>query len=116
MSLRKSPTLTPARLAANRRNARKSTGPRTARGKGWSRLNSLRSGARSSLYHGLWRAMCDAPPCQMASTARATLTPQLASHPLFAEAVDMFVKAEIAVVEESRWHREATESRRRKRC
>ena len=116
MSLRKSPTLTPARLAANRRNARKSTGPRTARGKGWSRLNSLRSGARSSLYHGLWQALWDAPPCQMAITARATLTPQLASHPLFAEAVDMFVKAEIAVVEESRWHREATESRRRKRC
>jgi hypothetical protein len=52
----------------------------------------------------------------MAITARATLTPQLASHPLFAEAVDMFVEAEIAVVEESRWYREATESRRRKRC
>jgi hypothetical protein len=116
MSLRKSPTLTPARLEANRRNARKSTGPRTARGKAWSRLNSLRSGARSSLYQGLWRALCDAPPCQMASTARATFTPQLASHPLFAEAVDMFVEAEIAVVEESRWLRETAESRRTKRC
>ena len=33
MSLRKSPTLTPALLEANRRNARKSTGPRTARGR-----------------------------------------------------------------------------------
>jgi len=49
--------------------------------------------------------------------ARATLTPQLASHPLFAEAVDMFVEAEIAVVEESRWLRETAESyRRKKRC
>jgi hypothetical protein len=116
MSLRKSPTMTPARLEANRRNARKSTGPRTARGKGWSRLNSLRTGARSSLYHGLWRALWDAPPCQMAITARSTLTPQLAAHPLFAELVDLFVEAEIAVVEESRCHREAMESRRAKRC
>jgi hypothetical protein len=47
VSLRKSPTLTPALLAANRRNAKKSTGPRTARGKAWSRLNSLRHGCHS---------------------------------------------------------------------
>ncbi len=32
MSLRKSPTLTPKLLAANRRNARRSTGPTTALG------------------------------------------------------------------------------------
>ena len=49
MSLRKSPTLTPARIEANRRNAQKSTGPRTARGKGQSRMNSLRTGERSRL-------------------------------------------------------------------
>ena len=36
--------MTPARLAANRRNARKSTGPRTARGKAQSRMNGLKSG------------------------------------------------------------------------
>ena len=117
MSLRKSPTLTPARLEANRRNARKSTGPHTARGKAWSRLNGLRTGARSSLYLGLWKTLWDAPPCQMASTAHAVLTPQLAAHPLFAEVVDLFVEAEIAAVEESRCHREAMEeSRKAKRC
>jgi hypothetical protein len=47
-----SPTMTPARLEANRRNgrnARKSTGPRTAQGKSQSRLNSLREGNRSAL-------------------------------------------------------------------
>ena len=44
MSLRKSPTLTPARIEANRRNAEQSTGPRTARGKAQSRMNSLRRG------------------------------------------------------------------------
>jgi len=35
MALLKSRPMTPARLAANRRNARKSTGPRTAQGKGY---------------------------------------------------------------------------------
>lgn len=34
MSLRKSPTLTTALLASNRRNAKKSTGPRSVRGQG----------------------------------------------------------------------------------
>jgi hypothetical protein len=48
MSLRKSPTLTPASLAARRQNSNKSTGPRTARGKAWSPLNRLRHGARSA--------------------------------------------------------------------
>jgi len=44
MSLLKSLRLTPAHLAANRRNAQKSTGPRTARGKRWVALNSLKNG------------------------------------------------------------------------
>ncbi len=41
MPLLKSPTLTPARLAANRRNALKSTGPKTAAGKRRVALNAL---------------------------------------------------------------------------
>jgi hypothetical protein len=44
---RKSPTLTPARLAALRANAKKSTGPRTRRGKARSALNGLRHGRYS---------------------------------------------------------------------
>ena len=44
MSLRKSPIRTAAMLAANRANARKSTGPRTAAGKRTSAMNALRSG------------------------------------------------------------------------
>ncbi len=44
MSLRKSPTRTPAMLAALRSNCLKSTGPRTARGKARSCLNALKHG------------------------------------------------------------------------
>ena len=44
MSLRKSPQLTPALLAAARRNAQHSTGPRSAAGKQNSKLNGLKHG------------------------------------------------------------------------
>jgi len=47
MSLRKSPTRTPALLAANRANSRKSTGPRTERGKARAALNPLKHGRRA---------------------------------------------------------------------
>ena len=44
MSLGKSPQLTPALLAAARRNAQHSTGPRTAAAKQNSKLNGLKHG------------------------------------------------------------------------
>lgn len=47
MPLRKSPTRTPALLAANRANARKSTGPRTPQGKARSAFNGLKHGGRA---------------------------------------------------------------------
>ena len=100
MSLRKSPTMTPARLEANRRNAQKSTGPRTARGKAQSRMNGLRTGEYSRVYRNLWINLLDAPPCSVGKTARAILNPELAAHPLFAEAVDLFRQAEIDIAYE----------------
>jgi len=48
MSLRQSPRRTTAFLAANRANAQKSTGPRTALGKQRSAANALRTGKRAS--------------------------------------------------------------------
>ena len=44
MSLRKSPQLTPGLLAAARRNAQHSTGPRSAAAKQNSKLNALKHG------------------------------------------------------------------------
>ena len=57
MPLRKPFTVSPARIEANRRNAQKSTGPRTARGKVQSRMNGLRDGGRSPLYRDLSQAI-----------------------------------------------------------
>ncbi len=73
MSLRKSPALTPAFLAACRSNARRSGGPRRVRAKARVALNNLKHGGRSKclvqklfeagrddecrLYAGLWGAL-----------------------------------------------------------
>jgi hypothetical protein len=97
MSLRKSPTLTPALLAANRRNAKKSTGPRTPRGKAQSRMNGLRKGNRSPLYRNLLISLLNAPPCMVAATAEALLTPEQSAHPLFADLVELAVGSEAMV-------------------
>ncbi len=50
MPLVKSPILTPAKLAANRSNACRSTGPRSAAGKRRVRLNGLKHGLRSRSF------------------------------------------------------------------
>jgi hypothetical protein len=93
MLLRKFP-MTPARLEANRRNAQKSTGPRTPRGKSQSRLNGLRSGFRSRLYEDFLLALLNAPPGTIIKTARAVLTPAQAAHPMFAQLVYIFCKSQ----------------------
>ncbi len=49
MSLHKSPRLTPALLAAARKNAQHSTGPRTPAGKQNSRLNAVKHGRYAML-------------------------------------------------------------------
>jgi hypothetical protein len=108
--------MTPARLAANRRNAQKSTGPRTAWGKAWSRLNGLRSGTRSALYRDLCLALLDAPPCEVDRTACALLSPEEAAHPVFSEFVDLARQAEIEVVCQSRWVAALAGSSREKGC
>lgn len=94
MSLRKSPTLTPALLEANRRNAKKSTGPRTARGKAQTRMNALRTGEHSRLRRDLWVALLHARPGGVERRARALVTPQMAWNPLFRELAETLIQAE----------------------
>lgn len=94
MSLRKSPNLTPALLAANRRNARKSTGPRTARGKRQSRLNALRSGGRSRLRGRFFAVMLSAPRGAVERWVREILTPEMAWQPLLREEAEILIEAE----------------------
>ena len=106
MSLRKSPTRTPAFLEANRRNAQKSTGPWTPRGKAQSCLNRLKTGERSRVYRQLWYGLLDAPPCAVEPTARALLTRERAAHPVFSELVDLSRWAESMVAMDERRLRE----------
>ena len=61
MSLRRFPTLTPTLLSSNRSDARKSTCPRSARGKARSKPNHLGSGGRSPEYINFLGALLDAP-------------------------------------------------------
>lgn len=93
MSLRKPPTMTPALLEANRRNAQRSTGPRTPRDKAQVRFNALKGGSRSRLYQDLRMALLFAPPGAVLGPA-SFLTPEMARHPLFAAGEEIAIKAE----------------------
>ena len=100
MSLRKSPTLTPALLAANRRNAKKSTGPRTAQGKAWSRMNRLTHGNYSDEYRNFVMAMVVCAPGRMRYVIHSVLGSKLAIHPLFRDAANIHLRAEYGPGEE----------------
>ncbi len=106
MSLRKSPTLTPALLAANRRNAKRSTGPRTARGKAVSRLNRMKDGMRSPEYLKFVKAVMDAPPGRVGQTALDLLSSQQVIHPLFMDMAKMIVHADFEISDGHQWRRE----------
>ena len=96
MSLLKPRVITPARRAAQRRNAEKSTGPRTARGKAQSRLNGLRHGFCSPLYRQFWLALLEAPPGHpVANTVRTMLTPAESCHPVYADLIDVHFEIEM---------------------
>lgn len=104
MSLRKSPTMTPAGLDANRRNAQKSTGPRTARGKAQTSMNGLKTGRRSSRHRELIIALLNAGPGATESAAQAVLTPEQARHPIFAEALEIAREVESSMFQDrSEW-------------
>jgi len=95
MALRKSPTLTPGLLEACRRNAQKSTGPRTVRGMAQTRMNALRGGGRSRLWREFAEDLFYAPPGGVERAVRELLTPELARHRLFAEHAEVAIEAEL---------------------
>jgi len=90
MSWRQQHPVSPARLAANRRNALKSTGPRTAAGKSRSSLNGLRQGRRSKTIKLLWKIILNAPPGQVVKTARRIMTPAQLALPYVAFMLNEF--------------------------
>jgi hypothetical protein len=102
MSLSKPLKMSPARIEANRRNAQKPTGPRTPRGKAQVRMNALRQGSRSPLYHNLIRTLLCAPPSAVDRTAGAVLTPEQSAHPLLADLVQLFRQAKTGIAPETR--------------
>jgi hypothetical protein len=97
MSLRKSPVLTPALLAAARGNGRKSRGPRTARGKAQVRLNALRDGKRSRLRWDLLYAYLLAPPGQVAAVVQKLMTPEMIHNRVLREEAEIALRAEYEV-------------------
>jgi len=105
VSLRHSPTRTPALLAANRRNALHSTGPRTARGKAWSCRNHLRTGGDSPDYLNFLHTLMDAPPGRMRPAAETLLRGLEVQHPLFTEMAKLAVQAEIDICTDARLQR-----------
>jgi hypothetical protein len=94
MSLRKSPTRTPALLEANRRNARKSTGPRTAQGKAQTRMNAWRNGDRSRLRRDLWVRLLSAPLGRVEEWAKALMTPEMNLSPHLREVAEIIIEAD----------------------
>jgi hypothetical protein len=74
-------TVTPARLAANRRAARRSTGPRTKAGKLRSSLNAYRHGGRSRAKRLVWYILETAPVGGVMRTARRIMTPAQLANP-----------------------------------
>ena len=95
MSLLKPRPMTPARIAACRRNALKSTGPRTERGKIQSSLNALRTGSYSPTYLMLFRGFLEAPGVPVDEIAQILLTPEEARHPVFADRVEFLREVEL---------------------
>lgn len=102
--------MTEARLEANRRAAKKSTGPRTTEGKARSRMNSLKHGSRSPEFQRMFDALADADPGAILRVGDSCLTPAQKSQPAYLELIKLFSEAEIWTIEdwregERRWRK-----------
>lgn len=91
----KSPKLTLRKLAANRANGKKSTGPRTAPGKARSRFNGLAHGWRSKTGKAILSAMWSAPPGHLRDTLDRVLTPGERNHPCFRRFIEVVCRVPV---------------------
>lgn len=90
MSQLNPPLMTPAGLAADRRNSLKSTSLRPARGKAQLPMNSVRDGWSSPGLRNLWRSLLERPPgADVDGSARAALTLEQAADRRFSELVEV---------------------------
>ncbi len=90
MSLIRRSNLTPKEVAARRQNARRSPGPRTARGKARSSLNALQHGERSASLRRFMREL-GFRPYAFFRLCRLTPWPEGAVDPLRAIVVNMWL-------------------------
>ena len=86
--------MTEARLEANRRSSKKSTGPRTEAGKARSRMNGFRHGMRSPEYLKLLIALADAAPGAVLRVGEACLTQAQRTHPAYMDLIELFSEVE----------------------
>ena len=103
MSLRKSPTLTPALLASNRRNAKKSTGSRTAWGKAWSRLNRILDGWQWPECSNLVKAPIRCTARHRCGDGPSSACFQTGHSPLSCEEWGLSIQTDIDIWVEVRW-------------
>ena len=102
--------MTQARLEANRRNAKRSTGPRTVAGKAWSRMNGLRHGNRSPEFLNVVYALSCANPGAILRVGDSCLTSAQRKHPAYCKLVEVFTEAEIGMMEAAGWRRERAQN------
>jgi hypothetical protein len=91
MSIRLKRAVTAARLAANRRSALKSAGPRTATGKRRPSLNAMPTGRRSSTEKLFGEVLMTAPVGEVLQTAERLITREQRSHPNIDERLQYFL-------------------------
>ncbi|HUI43605.1 MAG TPA: hypothetical protein VL523_16710 [Terriglobia bacterium] len=103
--------MTRALVEANRRNARKSTGPRTAAGKERSRLNGLRHGDRSPEYNRFADALLAAPPYAVLRHPELFLTRAESDRRIFVDFFELCWEAELGTLIDGRADRQGSAER-----
>ena len=90
--------MTAARLAASRRNGRKSRGPGRKQGNTISGLLRIRDGMDTPEYLNFVKAVTEAPPGRMGVSALTYISSHKVIHPLFMDIAKLIVAAETGII------------------